>query len=45
METSKLPDMKFKTLVIRILNELRGKIDEGHGNHRKEPVRNEGYIN
>ena len=28
METSNLPDVEFKTLVVRILNELRGKVDE-----------------
>ena len=28
METSNLPDAEFKTLVIRMLNELRGGIDQ-----------------
>ena len=28
METSNLPDAEFKTLVIRMLNELRGRIDQ-----------------
>ena len=48
-------DTEFKTLVIRMLSELRGRVDElkrelqqqkkGHGNHKNEPVRNEGYTN
>ena len=53
METSNLRDPEFKTLVIRMLNELRGRADElrtliakkGCENHKKEPVRNEGYTN
>ena len=55
METSNLPDAEFKTLVIRMLNELKGRVDElrenfnsitkAHGNHKKELVRNEGYMN
>ena len=28
METSNLPHAEFKTLVIRMFNELRGRIDE-----------------
>ena len=28
METSNLPDAEFKTLVIRMLSELRGRADE-----------------
>ena len=28
METSSLPESEFKTLVIRMVNELRGRIDE-----------------
>ena len=28
METSNLLDVEFKTLVIRMLNELRGRVDE-----------------
>ena len=28
METSNLPDAEFKTLVLRMLNELRGKRDD-----------------
>ena len=28
METSNLPDTEFKTLVIRIFSELRGRIDK-----------------
>ena len=47
MEASNLPDTEFKTLVIRMLNELRGKIDElgeklhKDRNHKKEPIINE----
>lgn len=52
MEISNLPE--FRTLVIRMLNELKGRIDEFSENfskqktkkeieNRKEPVRNEGY--
>ena len=52
-QTSNLLDTEFKTLVIRMLNELKGKVVElsdnfnsikkGHGNHNNEPVRNERY--
>ena len=28
MEASNLPDAEFKTLVIRMLNELKGRVDE-----------------
>ena len=28
METSNLPDIEFKTLVIRMLDELRGRVEE-----------------
>ena len=58
MESSNLTDVEFKTLVIKMLNELRGSVDElsenfnreiknknGSGNYRREPVRNEEYIN
>ena len=54
METSNLLDTEFKTLVIRMLNELRGRADElkenfnsikGHGNHKKDPIINEEYSN
>ena len=54
METSNLLDTEFKTLVIRMLNKLTGRVDkhrelqqqkEGHGIHKKEAVRNEGYTN
>ena len=27
METSDLPDAEFKTLILRMLNELRGRVD------------------
>ena len=36
MEKSNLPDAGFKTLVIRMLNELRGRIDELSENINKE---------
>ena len=39
METSTLLDAEFKTLVIRMLNELSKNfniIKKGHGNHKKE---------
>ena len=54
MKTSNLLDAEFKTLVIRMLNELRGRADElkenfnsikGHGNHKKDPIINEEYSN
>ena len=57
IETSALPDAEFKTLVIRMLNELKGRADElcenfnkeikknGDRKYKKEPVRKEGYIN
>ena len=36
METSNLPDKKFKMLITRILNELRGRVDELSENFNKE---------
>ena len=36
METSNLPDAELKTLVIRLLKELRGRIDELSENFNKE---------
>ena len=57
METSNLPDAEFKTLVIRMLNELKGRADElcenfnkeikknGDRKYKKEPVRNDEYKN
>ena len=36
METSNLPDADFKILVIRMLNELRGRIQELSENFNKE---------
>ena len=55
METNNLLDAEFKTLVIRMLTEIGGRVDElrenfnsikkAHNNHKKEPVRNEGYTN
>ena len=36
METSNLPDAEFKTLVIKMLNELRGRVDELSENFNKE---------
>ena len=55
METSNILDAEFKTLVIRMLNELKGRVDELSENFNKEienikteleniPVKNE-YIN
>ena len=41
METSNLLDAKVKTLVIRMLRELKRGLQQ----HKKDPVRNEGYIN
>ena len=38
METSDLSEAEFKTLVIRMLKELNEQ-------HKKDPVRNEGYTN
>ena len=35
MEASSLPDAEFKTLVIKMLNELRGKIDDLGENFKK----------
>ena len=54
VETNNLLDAEFKTLVIKMLNKLRGKVDElsenfnketgnKRRNHKKEPVRNEDY--
>ena len=36
METSNLPDAQFKTLIIRLLNELRVRADEFSENFNKE---------
>ena len=36
METSNLPDVEFYTLVIRMLNELRGRVRELSENFNKE---------
>ena len=36
METSNLSDVELKTLVIRILNELRGRVDELSENFNEE---------
>ena len=36
MESSNLTDAEFKTLVIKMLNELRGRIDELSENFNKE---------
>ena len=35
METNNLPDSEFKTLVIRMLSELRGRVDEISENFKK----------
>ena len=35
METSKLQDAELKTLVVRMLNELRGRVDELSENFNK----------
>lgn len=49
MEASNLPDNEFKTLVVKMFNELRGRIDrfsenlQRDRNHKNEPVRNKGY--
>ena len=39
METSNLPDIEFKTLVIRMLNDLRGREEEQSENFGKEIVK------
>ena len=36
METSNLPDAEFKTVVIRMLNELKGRVEERSENFNKE---------
>ena len=36
METSNLPDAEFKTLVIKMLKELRGRVNEFSENFNKE---------
>ena len=52
METNNLSDARFKTLVIRMLKELRRRVEELSENLnkeieniKKEPVRNEEYSN
>ena len=52
MESSNLTDAEFKTLVIKMLNELRENVEikkkknhkNGNGNDKREPVRNEEHI-
>ena len=41
METNNLLDAEFKTLVIRMLSELRTNLNS----IKKDPVRNKGYTN
>ena len=41
MEISNLSDAEFKTLVIRMLSELRTNLNS----IKKDPVRNKGYTN
>ena len=36
MQTSVLPDTEFKTLVIKMFSEIRGRIDELSENFNKE---------
>ena len=36
METSNLPHAEFKTMIIRMLNELRGRVEEFTKNFKKE---------
>ena len=36
MEPSHLPDAEFKTLVIRMVNDLRGRVDKLSQNFNKE---------
>ena len=36
MKTRNLPDTEFKALVVRMLNELRGRVDELSENFNKE---------
>ena len=36
MEASKLPETEFKIMVIRMLNELRGRMDEHNENLNRE---------
>lgn len=51
MESSNLPDTELKTMVIRMLNKLRGRIDEfsenlyRDRNHKKEAFINREYNN
>ena len=40
MEISNLSDAEFKTLIIRMLKELKRESQQ----HKKDPIRNEGYI-
>ena len=46
MKSGALSDTQFKIMVIRMLRELELQLQEkGYKNHKKEPVRNEGYTN
>ena len=40
METSNLPDAEFKTLVIRVFSELRGRVDELIENLNNKEIQN-----
>lgn len=40
MEASNLPDTEFKTLVIGVPSELRGKVDELRENLQRETINN-----
>ena len=56
MESRNLADAEFKTMVTKMLNELRGSVDKfseifneeikrhKNGNYKREPVRNEEHI-
>ena len=39
MEASKLPDTEFKTMVIKMLKDLRGGMDDPSDNLNKEMVK------
>ena len=45
METSNLPDTEFKTLLVRMLNEIRGRIDELRTSTttKRKTIKNEAY--
>lgn len=39
MKISSLPDKEYSVIVIKMLTELRGRVDEHHENFKKEKIK------